>query len=170
MTTLGFYSVCKSVLRRGRELEDLSYLGRLGVWGLGLLATKGFDSEGITPWEFWCGSCEGLGGAGCGSLRGCVGCWESGWRIDSFSLVLFLCSANNTSNRFLLPWTALRWVKECVLHVKERVQGFLVSRSMTPQCMSGSNSLSVKSTLTLQWAHQTLLILKTIGAISEDML
>lgn len=30
------------------------------------------------------------------------------------SLVLFLCSANNTSNRFLLPWTALRWVKECV--------------------------------------------------------
>lgn len=28
------------------------------------------------------------------------------------------------------------------MHVKERVQGFLVSRSMTPQCMSGSNSLS----------------------------
>lgn len=28
------------------------------------------------------------------------------------------------------------------LHVKDRVQGFLVSRSMTPQWMSGSNSLS----------------------------
>ena len=42
------------------------------------------------------------------------------------------------------------------LHVKDRVQGFLVSRSMTPQWMSGSNSLSVKSTQTLQWA-QTLL-------------
>lgn len=28
------------------------------------------------------------------------------------------------------------------MQVKDRVQGFLVSRSMTPQCMSGSNSLS----------------------------
>lgn len=112
-------TVCTSVLwKRERELLDGAYLGRLGVWGLGLLATKGFDSEGITPWEFWCGSCEVLGGVGCGSLRGCVGCWESGWRIDSFSLVLFLCSANNTSNRFLLPWTALRWVKECVYRPK----------------------------------------------------
>lgn len=43
------------------------------------------------------------------------------------------------------------------LHVKDRVQGFLVSRSMTPQWMSGSNSLSVKSTQTLPWAHQTFL-------------
>lgn len=104
----------------GKELENSAYLGRLGVWwGLGLLATKGFDSEGITPWEFGCGSCEVLGGAGCGSLRGCIGCWESGWRMDSFSLVLFLCSASNTSNRFLLPWTALRWVKECVCGPKK---------------------------------------------------
>lgn len=95
-----------------------AYLGRLGVWGLGLLATKGFDSEGVTPWVFWCGSWDIRGGAGCGSLRGCSGCWESRWRIDSFSLVLFLCSANNTSNRFLLPWTALRWVKECVYRTK----------------------------------------------------
>lgn len=120
MTALGFYSVCKSAFwRREKDLEDLAYLGRLGVWGLGLLAAKGFDSEGITPWEFWCGSCEVLGGVGCGSLRGCVGCWESRWRIDSFSLVLFLCSANNTSNRFLLPWTALRWIKECVYGPKK---------------------------------------------------
>lgn len=86
----------------------LAYLGRLGVWGFSLLAKKGFDSEER------CGSCGIRGGVGCGSLRGCGGCWESGWRINSFSLVLFLCSANNTSNRFLLPWTALRWVKECV--------------------------------------------------------
>lgn len=43
------------------------------------------------------------------------------------------------------------------LHVKDRVQGFLVSRSMTPQWMSGSNSLSVKSIQTLPRAHQTFL-------------
>lgn len=93
----------------GRHSWRLAYLGRLGVWGFGLLATKGFDSEET------CGSCGSIrGGVGCGSLRGCGGCWESGWRINSFSLALFLCSANNTSNRFLLPWTALRWVKECV--------------------------------------------------------
>lgn len=40
------------------------------------------------------------------------------------------------------------------LHVKDRVQGFLVSRSMTPQWMSGSNSLSAKSTQTLHLRGQ----------------
>ena len=43
------------------------------------------------------------------------------------------------------------------LHVKDRVQGFLVSRSMTPQWMSGSNSLSVKSTKTLPWVQHSFI-------------
>ena len=57
------------------------------------------------------------------------------------------------------------------LHVKDRVQGFLVSRSMTPQCMSGPNSLSAKSTQTLQWAHRWAhpsLVLTTVERFSKQ--
>lgn len=119
MIVLGFYSVCKFVFWREKDLEDLVYFGRLGVWGLGLLVTKGFDSEGIILWEFWCGFCEVLGGVGCGFLRGCVGCWEFRWRIDFFFLVLFLCSVNNILNRFFLFWIVFRWIKECVYGLKK---------------------------------------------------
>lgn len=52
-----------------------------------------------------------------------------------------LCSASRESNCFPRPGTALRWVREWVLHVSERVQGFLLSGSRTPQCLLGSNTL-----------------------------
>lgn len=99
---------------------DPPYLGRLGGWGLGLLGNKGFDSVRVTPWEFWCSSWEVLVGEGCGSLRGGICWWWSECRRSSFSLVLLLCSANNTSNRFLRPCTALRWVKECVCRTRNK--------------------------------------------------
>lgn len=108
----------KVTIPRQKSLDDFIYLGRLGVWGLGLVGTKGFDSVGITPWEFWCSSWEVLEGEGCGSLRGGICWWWSKWRSNSFSLVLLLCSASNKSNRFLRPCTALRWVRECVWKLK----------------------------------------------------
>lgn len=112
---------------------DFPYLGRLGGWGLGLLGNKGFDSVRVTPWEFWCSSWEVLVGEGCGSLRGGICWWWSECRRSSFSLVLLLCSANNTSNRFLRPCTALRWVKECVCRTRNKslIAGYDICGSQT---------------------------------------
>lgn len=62
--------------------------------------------------------------------------------LTSFSRDLALCSARRRSNCFFLPGTALRWLSECVLQVRDLVQGFFVSGSNTPQCLFGSNSLS----------------------------
>lgn len=62
--------------------------------------------------------------------------------LISFSRDLALCSARRRSNCFFRPGTALRWLSECVLQVRDLVQGFFVSGSNTPQCLFGSNSLS----------------------------
>lgn len=62
--------------------------------------------------------------------------------FTSFSRDLALCSARRRSNCFFRPGTALRWLSECVLQVRDLVQGFFVSGSNTPQCLFGSNSLS----------------------------
>lgn len=62
--------------------------------------------------------------------------------FTSFSRDLALCSAKRRSNCFFRPGTALRWLSEWVLQVRDLVQGFFVSGSNTPQCLFGSNSLS----------------------------
>lgn len=88
---------------------------------------------------------------GCGSLREGF-CWEWGWWSSlslSRSRALFLCSASSASKRFLRPGTALRWLKECVLHVSDLVHGFRVVISTTPQWISGLNSRSVS--FLLRW-------------------
>lgn len=96
---------------------------------------------------------------GCGSLREGF-CWEWGWWSSlsfSRSLALFLCSASNVSKRFLRPGTALRWLKECVLHVRDLVHGFRAVISTTPQWISALNSRSV--TFLLRWRLLLALLL-----------
>lgn len=106
------------------------------------------------PWESWWGSCttrEEDWGGGCGSLRGGGGKGSS----DLF-WTLPLCSASKVSKRFPRPGTALLWLKECVLHVKDLVHGFLDGMSTTPQWISGLNSLSWRGLL---YCSRLLLVL-----------
>lgn len=104
---------------RGKSLE-----GSAATAAAGPLATR---------WGSWAGR---RGAEGWGSLRGGVVC------CSSRSRALLLCSASRVSKRFLRPSTALRWLKECVLHVRDLVHGFRAVISRTPQWMSGLNSRS----------------------------
>ena len=55
------------------------------------------------------------------------------------------CSARSLSNVLLLPLTVRRSETVCALQVRDRVHGFPVSSFHTPQCLSGSYSLSLSS-------------------------
>ena len=55
------------------------------------------------------------------------------------------CSARSLSKGLLLPVTVRRSETVCALQVRERVHGFPVSSFQTPQCLSGSYSLSLRS-------------------------
>lgn len=53
------------------------------------------------------------------------------------------CSRRSSSNFLERPGTARRRERECALQVRERVQGFPVSCTTTPQCTSASYSRSL---------------------------
>ena len=54
------------------------------------------------------------------------------------------CSRRRSSNFLERPGTARRRESECALQVRERVQGFPVSATTTPQCTSASYSRSFR--------------------------
>lgn len=114
-------------------------LGRTELGGLDFAGDATFGSGPELPEdpgrESWA-SPDGLGSISRVEVRRCS------LSFTSFSRDLALCSARRRSNCFLRPGTALRWLSECVLQVRDLVQGFFVSGSNTPQCLFGSNSLS----------------------------
>lgn len=112
-------------------------LGTTELGGLDFAGDVTFSSGPELPEDPGSESCTGPGWLGSISLVEVRRC-----SLTSFSLDLALCSARRRSNCFLRPGTALRWLSECVLQVRDLVQGFFVSGSNTPQCLFGSNSLS----------------------------
>lgn len=112
-------------------------LGSTELSGLDFGGDATFGSVTVLPEDACGASGEGPGGFGSISLAEVRRC-----SFTSFSRDLALCSARRRSNCFFRPGTALRWLSECVLQVRDLVQGFFVSGSNTPQCLFGSNSLS----------------------------
>lgn len=112
-------------------------LGSTELGGLDFAGDATFGSGPELPEDPSRDSCPGPGGFGSISLVEVRRC-----SLTSFSRDLALCSARRRSNCFFRPGTALRWLSECVLQVRDLVQGFFVSGSNTPQCLFGSNSLS----------------------------
>lgn len=112
-------------------------LGSTELSGLDFGGDATFGSATVLPEDACGASGEGPGGFGSISLAEVRRC-----SFTSFSRDLALCSARRRSNCFFRPGTALRWLSECVLQVRDLVQGFFVSGSNTPQCLFGSNSLS----------------------------
>lgn len=114
-------------------------LGSTELSGLAFGGDGTLGSATALPEDPCRASGTGPGGGGFGSIslaevRRCS--------FTSFSRDLALCSAKRRSNCFFRPGTALRWLSEWVLQVRDLVQGFFVSGSNTPQCLFGSNSLS----------------------------
>lgn len=112
-------------------------LGSTELSGLDFGGDATFGSATVLPEDPCRASGTGPGGFGSISLAEVRRC-----SFTSFSRDLALCSARRRSNCFFRPGTALRWLSECVLQVRDLVQGFFVSGSNTPQCLFGSNSLS----------------------------
>lgn len=112
-------------------------LGSTELSGLDFGGDATFGSATVLPEDPCRASGTGPGGFVSISLAEVRRC-----SFTSFSRDLALCSAKRRSNCFFLPGTALRWLSECVLQVRDLVQGFFVSGSNTPQCLFGSNSLS----------------------------
>lgn len=112
-------------------------LGSTELSGLDFGGDATFGSATVLPEDACGASGEGPGGFGSISLAEVRRC-----SFTSFSRDLALCSARRRSHCFFRPGTALRWLSECVLQVRDLVQGFFVSGSNTPQCLFGSNSLS----------------------------
>lgn len=112
-------------------------LGSTELSGLDFGGDGTFGSAPVLPEDPGRASGTGPGGFGSISLAEVRRC-----SFTSFSRDLALCSAKRRSNCFFRPGTALRWLSECVLQVRDLVQGFFVSGSNTPQCLFGSNSLS----------------------------